>query len=304
MRLLNRIALSLAAFLLLTSPGFAPIGARTIETGIDARPALWVVKDDDTTIYLFGTIHVLKPGVRWFEGPVRRAYDEADTVVLEVLTPDRATMTAKTAALAMATDGKPLSGRLDTGARARYHALLASLGIPAAQLDPFQPWFAALTLSILPLEKLGYRADAGIEETLKAAAARDGKRLEALETVDEQLGYFAGLPEPAQIGFLVSTINDIPNAEADIARMVGHWAAGNPDALADEMNETLSDMPALSDALLFQRNARWARWIAARMARPGTLFVAIGAGHLAGSGSVIDDLAEAGLRAERLDRRR
>ncbi len=301
MSIILRLFAALSSILLLTSPGFAPIGARTAAAGVEAKPALWMVKDRDTTIYLFGTIHVLKPGVRWFHGPVKTAFDKSGTLVLEVVTPDTASIAATTARLAIDPDGPPLSQKLDAATRARYLALLGQVGLPQSQLEPFYPWFAAVSLSIAPLEKLGYSPDSGAEEVLKAAAARQHKQVVGLESMDEQLGFFAGLPEPVQLRFLTATIADAEKAETEIARMVSEWSAGHPAALADDMNDSLKDMPEIADALLYKRNRHWAAWIRQRMDQPGTVFLAVGAGHLAGKGSVLDELAARGLTARRIN---
>ena len=303
MPFLTRLTIALAAFLLLASPGFAPIGARTVNRGVDAHPALWVVRDADTTIYLFGTIHVLRPEIRWFDGPVKRAFDTSDTLVLEVLTPDKSEVAALTARLAIDPDGPPLTQKLDPAVRGRYLALIRQLNLAREQFEPFQPWFAAMSLSILPLERLGYSADSGVEAVLRRAASRDGKAQTAFETVSDQLGFFAGLPEKTQIAFLSATIDDAAKVETEIGKMVHNWSAGRPDALAAELNESLKDMPDLAQALLYDRNKRWAQWIAARMAKPGTVFIAVGAGHLAGKGSVLDELGGLHLAAQRADGR-
>lgn len=300
MDILLRLLTAIGSILLLTSPGFSPIGARP-DVGRVAKPALWLVKDADTTVYLFGTIHVLKPDVRWFQGPVKRAFDRSQTLVLEVVTPDPATVAASTARLALDADGPPLTEKLDPATRARYLALLGEVGLAAEQLEPFQPWFAAISLSIAPLEKLGYRPDAGAEDVLKRAAAKSAKRVEALEAMEEQLGFFAGLPEPVQLAFLKATITDAEKAETEIGRMVTEWSAGRPAALADDMNDSLKDMPEIADALLYQRNKRWAQWIDTRMDRPGTVFLAVGAGHLAAKGSVLDELAARGFTVKRIE---
>lgn len=297
---LIRLVTGFAALLLLTSPGFAPTGARTVNAGTLARPALWMVKDHDTTIYLFGTIHVLRPDVRWFHGPVKSAFDKADTLVLEVVTPDTAAVAATTARLALDPDGPPLSEKLDAATRARYLALLDHVGLPKAHLESFYPWFAAVSLAIAPLEKLGYSPDSGAEEVLKKAAANSGKQVIALESMDQQLGFFAGLPEPVQLRFLNATIADAEKAETEIARMVSEWSAGRPASLADDMNDSLKDMPEIAEALLYQRNRHWAAWISKRMEQPGAVFVAVGAGHLAGRGSVLDELATRKLVVKRV----
>jgi uncharacterized protein YbaP (TraB family) len=296
-----RLITAITSILLLTSPGFAPIGARTINKGELARPALWMVKDSDTTIYLFGTIHVLRPDLRWFHGPVKRAFDHSDTLVVEVLTPDKAAMAASTVRLAIDPDGPPLSQKLDAATRSRYLALLNTVGLQQSQLEPFYPWFAAVTLSMAPLEKLGYRPDAGAEDVLKKAAGEAHKRIAALESIDEQLGFFASLSEPVQLAFLTATIADAEKAETEISRMVNEWSAGRPAALADDMNDSLKDMPEIADTLLYQRNKHWAGWIQKRMDQPGTVFLAVGAGHLAGKGSVLDELTARGLKVTRIE---
>lgn len=301
MTVLLRLLTAIGSILLLTSPGLTLLTGGRPHAATVAHPALWMVKDADTTIYLFGTIHVLKPDVQWFQGPVKRAFDRSGTLVLEVVTPDRAAVAATTARLAIDPDGPPLTQKLDPATREHYLALLNGLGLPPERLEPFQPWFAAVTLSILPVEKLGYRPDTGAEEVLKAAAASSNKPVEALEQMEQQLGYFAGLPEAVQIAFLKATINDAEKAETEIGRMVTEWAAGHPDALADDMNDSLKEMPEIADALLYQRNKRWATWVSERLARPGVVFMAVGAGHLAGRGSVLDELAAKGLRVRRLE---
>jgi uncharacterized protein YbaP (TraB family) len=121
-----------------------------------------------------------------------------------------------------------------------------------------------------------------------------------LETAEQQLGYFGGLSQQAQLQFLGSTIDELPKLETTMATMVDEWAKGDPEALAKEMNESLKDSPEVAKVLLVDRNARWADWVANRMKSPGTVFVAVGAGHLAGQDSVQAQLAKLGVKAERV----
>ena len=110
----------------------------------------------------------------------------------------------------------------------------------------------------------------------------------------------AGLPDPVQIKFLESTLKDLPKTAETMDGMVAAWAKGDPAKLADYMNDGLDDSPELAKTLLFDRNARWAQWIKARLDRPGTVFVAVGAGHLAGQRSVIDQLKALKIKAQRV----
>ena len=265
------------------------------------RPALWSVRDDDTTIYLFGTVHVLKPGVQWFDGGVKRAFDGSDELVLEILEPtDPQAMATTMAQAAMARDGVTLSDRLNPDLRQRYQAAMTANGLPWQMFEAFNPWMAGMALSVQPLEKLGYQAELGAEKTLTVAAKAAGKRVSALETVEQQLGYFAGLPMAQQVKFLGATVDGLPDMDSQFARLIRHWQQGDPERLAQEMNESLEATPELAQVLLIDRNIKWAQWIKGRLAQPGTVFVAVGAGHLAGKGSVQDQLDRIGLGSVRV----
>lgn len=279
----------------------APVAAAKEPQANVAHPALWVVKDDDTTIYLFGSVHVLKPGTVWFRGDIRKAFDSADTLMLEMVSPPQDEMAKIMAKVGIDPDGPPLSQKLDEAARAKYQQAMADIGMPWQALEPFQPWMAAVTLSVIPLQKLGYSSEAGVEKMLTTAAQAAGKPVEGLETAEQQLGFFASLPEEQQIAFLNDTVAELPKAESEFNALTAAWSKGEPDALAEEMNHSLEATPELAQALLYNRNASWAGWIANRMEQPGTVFIAVGAGHLAGRKSVIADLADRGFRIKRID---
>lgn len=295
-----------AAFTLMTAaPAWAqsapkPAAAPAELPAGEADPALWVVKDKDTTIYLFGTIHVLKPGLSWFDEAVKAAFDKSDELRLEMVLPEAGAAQAAAMRIGTTATGPALPDRLPAAARERYYTTLTGLGLPRQGLDRFQPWFAANNLTVIPLTRLGYALDSGAEQVLTRAAKAAGKPTSGFETLDEQLGFFAGLSDGAQVRYLTKVIDELPEVGKTVETMVSHWSRGDPAALARLLNDDLEETPELARVLLADRNARWADWIAARMARPGTVFVAVGAGHLAGRDSVQHKLAERGVRAERV----
>jgi uncharacterized protein YbaP (TraB family) len=280
-------------------PVTAPVTTAAATT--DADPALWVVKDSDTTIYLFGTVHVLKPGLGWFDEAVKTAFDKSDQLMLEMVMPeDQAEMVKVMMPLAIDQSGKTLPSRLNAEQLKAYQAAMTSVGLPPAQFDMFEPWFAAMTLSVLPLTKLGYDPEQGAEKLLTASAKKAGKPVAGFETMPEQLGFFDTLPETEQVAFLNAVVKDVDKLGPTLDKMVALWAKGDPDGLAVAMNESMEATPALAKTLLWDRNARWADTIKTRMDQPGTVFVAVGAGHLAGEHSVQDYLKERGLTAKRV----
>ncbi|WP_186456720.1 TraB/GumN family protein [Sphingomonas suaedae] len=259
--------------------------------GEDADPALWVVKDEDTTIYLFGTIHVLKPGMNWFDEGIREAFDASDEVVLEIARPDPNAIAALTAQLGTR-GGPPFAPEVDAAAR--------DLGMPEGAIDKQEPWLAAITLNQLAVTKAGYCNAQGVEAALSDAAEDAGKPVKALESARGQLMLFDGLPGAAQSAMLDATVKALPGTKARLDRFVAAWAKGDAESVGAEMNRTAQAAPEVAEALITRRNARFADWVAARMDQPGTVFFAVGAGHLAGRGSVQDLLGEKGLTVERV----
>jgi uncharacterized protein YbaP (TraB family) len=259
--------------------------------GEDADPALWVVKDEDTTIYLFGTVHVLKPRTRWFDEGIREAFDASDEVVMEIARADPAAISALTTRLGTR-GGPPFPADVDAAAR--------KLGMPGGAIDRMEPWLAALTLSRLAVSRAGYGADAGVEAALHDAAEDAGKPVRALETARSQLMLFDTLSGAAQSAMLEATVEELPEVPARTARFVHAWGAGDAETVGAEMNRAMEASPEIAQALIARRNASWADWVARRMDQPGTVFMAVGAGHLAGKGSVQALLAEKGLKVERV----
>jgi hypothetical protein len=268
----------------------------------DADPALWVVKDEDTTIYLFGTVHVLKPGLSWFDEAVKDAFDKSDEMMLEIVMPEDQNAVARTMMpLAMDQSGKTIPSRLTADQLKAYQAAIVSVGLPANAFDNFEPWFPAMTLSVLPLTKLGYDPEQGAEKLLTKFAKADAKPVSGLETLEEQLGFFDQLPDVQQVAFLNTVVRDMDKLGPMLDKMVALWAKGDPDGLAVAMNESMAATPELAKTLLYDRNARWADQIKTRLDKPGTVFIAVGAGHLAGEKSVQDYLKAQGLTATRVE---
>jgi uncharacterized protein YbaP (TraB family) len=262
------------------------------------KPALWKVADADTTIYLFGTIHALPKGLVWLDGPVGKALDSSGELITEI--PEVPAAEQQTTVMALGLlKGETLRSLLPDADRVAYEALLAKLKIPAEALDPMEPWLAGITLGVLPYKIAGYGPEDGVEAVLRKAALAKGTKLGALETVEYQLGLFDQLPRETQIKFLGEAVRDFDKSFAIIGTMTDEWGAGDPEGLGKLINENMDD-PELAETLLYQRNRNWASWIAKRLDQPGTVFIAVGAGHLAGVQSVQDLLKAQGLTTTRV----
>jgi uncharacterized protein YbaP (TraB family) len=271
--------------------------AETPPPGAVPGPALWQVADEDTTIYLFGTVHALPQGKPWFDGRIERAFAAADELVTEVDISDQSASTQAMQQAGLLGEGESLRALMTEADRKEFEGALVSLGLPVAALDRMEPWLATLTLSLLPLLQQGYQAESGVEAALTARAGERPRG--ALETVGQQIELFDGMSMEAQLKLLDKTVEAMPKAKTSLDAMVAEWIEGDAEALAALLNSELDD-PVLYERLLTQRNANWAGWIEQRLQQPGTVFVAVGAGHLAGTGSVQDQLAARGLKVERI----
>ncbi len=267
-----------------------------------AHPALWLAYDADTKVYLFGSIHLLPKGVEWTTPKLAQALNASQSLMLEVVVgKDPAKLAQVMQQLAMSPNLPPLVDRVPADKRAALLAAVKSTGLPIKYLDGLETWAVALSLSSAAIAKLGVEQDQGVEPKLTKIFENAGKPVAGLETVSEQLGYFDQLPEAAQRAFLLATIDeDDAKSRSEFDAMVAAWKAGDVRRIALTFDDEMKLTPALSDALIARRNAKWADWVARRMTTPGTVFMAVGAGHLAGTGSVEALLAAKGVRIKRL----
>ena len=290
---LRRIAFALAALAGLTAPAAAQV------VPAPPRPAMWKVADADTTIYLFGTIHALPKGVDWFDGKIAAAFEASQELVTEIVETDPAQMQKAVLAKGVLPEGQSLRDMLNPRQRADFEAALKANDLPVERFDRAKPWFAAVVLSTLPILRDGFDPANGVEQALGARGKVLGRPHGALETAEEQLGLFDSLPIEVQLRYLNEVVATLPEARNVLAAMVEAWKRGDAGTLARLMNEEEDD-PLLMERLLTGRNKAWAEWIGKRLDKPGTVFLAVGAGHLAGDGSVQAQLAAKGIAAARV----
>ncbi len=297
---------ALGALLALLLASFAPLAsarpAHQAEVQV-AHPALWKVSGANATIYLFGTIHLLPEHVQWFDGPVAAAFTKSDVLVTEILEKTPEEMRPIVVAKAMLPAGQSLRDMFGPDDRKRLEATLAADNLTPASFDHFQPWYAAVALATMPIMKMGYDPANGVDAQLGKRAQALGRPHEALETAEFQLGLFAALPQPVQKKYLMQVVKHLPEVKSELTGIIRAWKRGNAAELA-KLSNSDEDDPQMMQTLLIDRNKNWAKWIQARLAKPGkaheTVFIAVGAGHLAGPGSVMDQLRALRIQSRRL----
>jgi uncharacterized protein YbaP (TraB family) len=277
--------------------GVLPAEARAPETG---RPALWEVRDPDTTIYLFGTIHLLPKNTQWRTPKFDQAVASSQQLVVETIIDEKnpAKLMGAMASLGFANGLPPLVQRVPPAKRPALEAAIKKSGMPVQALDRMKTWAAAFILLGNKFREMGLAG--GVEGVLRGDFTAQSKPIGELESNLDQLRFFDGLPEKAQRDLLEGAIEDNKKMTDDFGGMLSAWSRGDVKGIARTFDRDLSASPALQQALIRQRNANWSKWIEQRMAQPGAVMIAVGAGHLAGKDSVIEMLKKDGYQVRRL----
>lgn len=266
-------------------------------------PALYAVRDADSTIYLYGTVHVRPQGAAWGDADVRAALAESQEIWTELeISPAADALTQAIASqLGRAQPGRPLSSWLTAEENARLNALTARLNIPEGALEPFQPWMAAMTLSLVPILQAGYDPASGVDRAIDAFGDANGKTMRAFETPAEQLGFFTQLPDDAQRQFLREAIEEAERGPALIAELTLAWERGDLDSLEGGIiDDTREKYPDVYQALFVVRNNAWVETLSREMEGSGVDFVAVGAGHLIGDDGLVAQMRARGFTVERV----
>ena len=280
--------------------------AKAQATSGSGSPALWSLADEDTTIYLFGTVHLLRPETQWRYPAFDRALAAADTIVFEV---DMDSPEAQQALMTdfisrgMYEDGRTLRETLSESDERVVETAMDNIGIPLDAFNTFEPWMAGINLSAMKMVSDGFDPNSGVEKVIRAEAAAAGKGFAYLETVSEQADAFDLLPEDVQIEMLYGAAVGLEDSAAMLDDMVAEWADGDVAGIGIMTGEVSGTgfTEALYEAVLVDRNRKWVPRIEALLDQPGTIMVAVGSAHFAGPDSVILMLEDKGYTVERLN---
>jgi uncharacterized protein YbaP (TraB family) len=266
-----------------------------------AKPALWAVSDADTTIYLFGTIHLLPADLKWRTPRLDQAMTSSQELVVETIIDEKnpTKLMSAMASLGLAKGLPPLVERVPQAKRAALQAAIKKSGVPEQAYNAMKTWMAAFLLLSNQFKDLGLSG--GVEGVLRSDFIASNKPIGELETNVEQLSFFDRLPEAAQRNLLEGALEEGSSVKRDFGGMLDAWSRGDVNGIARTFDHDLSASPELRDSLIRQRNANWSKWIKRRMTQPGEVMIAVGAGHLAGRYSVLEMLRKDGYKIRRVE---
>jgi uncharacterized protein YbaP (TraB family) len=284
-----------------TCRGLLALGLLGCLTAHAASP-VWVIHGDHNTVYLAGSVHLLKATDSALPTAFDRAYTGSRTLIMEL---DLGKVDPMAAATWMAGHGMlPAGSDLKTviGA-ARYQRVsteAARLGVPMEMINQFAPWVLGLQLMELQYQKDGFDPESGVEQQLEHRAQADSKPTAGLETLEEQLGFFEALTPDQQAKFLDLVLNDLHDVDSDTQAVVTAWRAGDAAKLAALLSDEYKQFPALYRSLVTERNKRWEPQIAQLLHDKDNYFVVVGALHLVGDGGLLELMRKDGFKVEQL----
>jgi uncharacterized protein YbaP (TraB family) len=257
--------------------------------------SLWSLQGKTNTVYLMGSVHFLSETEK-LPAALDEAYRKSQVLLMEIDMDDLdpAETQQITLELGMLPTGQTLEQQVGNATYARIVTRAQDVGIDPALLNRFQPWFAAMTLVQLQLMKLGLAPTSGIEQRFTARAIADKKPIHGLETLREQLGMLAGLPDRQQREFLLYSIDDADRMSEEIDQLLSAWRGGDSKALAALLEEGFEQYPDLYRPLTTDRNRRWLGRVEALLDDKDDYLVIVGTLHLVGKDSLIDLLERAG----------
>lgn len=262
---------------------------------------MWVIRDADSTLYLFGSFHFLRPDTQWGQPHVEAAFASADEIWFEATDVDDAAQAMQLMQTYGLSPERPLSSLLSPEDITALNTAVAPMGATAAAFDPMRPWLVSLQLAVVQLTAAGFDPNSGVDKVMLARAAAAGKPAKGLESMAEQIRLFSGISEQGQVEMLRSTLKDLDKGPAEVEALLAAWSTGNTDFMGHEMiDEMKTQQPEAYEVLFTRRNANWTRQIKTILDGSGTTFIVVGAGHLVGQDSVQSMLAAEGITAERV----
>jgi uncharacterized protein YbaP (TraB family) len=268
-----------------------------------AASPVWAIHGDHSTVYLAGSVHLLKAADASLPPGFDRAYKDSKAVVMELALDkiDPTVMASWMMENGMLKDGATLRATIGDERYRRVSKEAERLGVPTEAIDMMQPWVVGLQLVEMQYMQLGFDPQSGVEQQLEHQAQADGKPISGLETLDEQLGALQGMSNADQGRFLDMVVDEMHDVAGETQSVVNAWRSGNAAKLAALLSDEYKSFPNLYRVLVSERNKRWVPQIETLLHGNQDAFVVVGALHLVGDGGLLELLRRDGFKPEQLN---
>jgi uncharacterized protein YbaP (TraB family) len=266
------------------------------------KSCLFKVTSSGNTIYLLGSMHMMKESVYPLSETIEGAFRKSSHVVFEVEASEIDSPQVQELVIrkSIFTDGNTLGKVLKPATYEKLKEAVKPLGLDIAQLDPLKPWSVAMALAVLKMNELGFSPETGVDRHFYKKAVDAGKKISGLETMELQLDVMDGLPMELQEMLMNQTLDDLADMGKTVDEMMIVWKNGDMDRIEKMITDSFKSYPELYNVIFVQRNKNWASQVEVLLAQRETSFVVVGAGHLIGRDSLPDLLRRKGYAVEQM----
>ena len=298
----RKAVLALLAIVSGLSLGAATVAAQeSPATQETSRSCLWQVSSEKGALFLLGTVHLLKPGTHTVSPAAEAAFEQAQTILLELdLDEAESPATQQLFARKALLQGETLEAKVSSETLALAKEKTEAMGLAFDRLRNLKPWSLSLSLTLFKLQTLGFDPEHGVDRYYFDQGKQAGKKMGALETMEYQLDLFDGMSDRLQEEFLLQTLGELDRLGEETEQLVQAWSGGEVKVLEELMQKSFEDYPNLYQRLVVDRNKNWVLRIAPLLDRPGTTLVVVGALHLVGADSVVELLKKQGYAVKQL----
>ncbi len=262
---------------------------------------IWKIESDSNTVYLMGSIHFLKEADYPLDDRYYKCFEDAENVVFELNFDSTQTPAFQqyTVLKAFYPQGETFQGSVSDSTYTLVKTKFLELGVPVEKLNTFQPWFIAITMLSLNLQKLGFDPKLGVDMHFFERAKEAQKNIISLETPEYQLDLLSTLGGEDQEDFIIQAIDQFDDMESDFQNLVDAWDAGDLEKLDELLNKGLEEYPALKQSLFIIRNYNWLDEVIEYTKDNENYLVIVGSGHLTGEEGLVELLEAKGYSVER-----
>lgn len=274
----------------------------TVNAGETRHNALWRVSTGNNSVYLLGSIHVLKGNDNILQGPMGKAFNDSKILVFEIDLKEMTSPDAQQTILAkgMLPPGESLEQKINRETYELAKAKTEEMGLDMATFSQFKPWFFIMTVSMFKINKLGFSVQNGIDSLLYSKAMQSGKKVVGLETFDQQLDMLNTMSRVNQDELVRQALKDLDVLEQELDTILDAWSTGDMDRLEDTILKSFKEFPDIHEALIIERNKKWMKSIESFLGEKENHMVVVGAAHLAGKEGLVELLKKKGCSVEQL----
>ena len=262
------------------------------------RHTLWKVEGTNSSLYLLGSVHLLKPEDYPLPAPMEAAFTNSAIAVFEtdMEAMENPQLQLKILSKAQLPEGETLADQVSAPVYAMFTNQVQAAGLPLVMFDRLKPTLAAITLAVMEIQKLGFSPEHGIDKHYHERARKAGKQIVTLETVDFQVDLVTEFTKEEGELLMKTTLEEMATMKSEFRELIQAWKTGDSGTLEKLLNEASRQAPVVYKRMLTDRNERWVPKLEELLKGRKNAFVVVGAGHLVGKDGVVERLKQKGWK--------